>query len=177
MPKFSYSCGKEFEGEYTYLPYLLEVTVRLPAEELWKEVEQSVIDAKKGWLWATQYSQPHVDELPVRQGCDLHVDYQVPNLRDPKAPPIPLTYDYVLAEWKPEEMFYRYEGKGRHPFRGSGFVNVVPIDAGSCLLKWGGRYHFKTGDKKTEGVARGSVKYFFTFLMAVVDNIEKKTGW
>ena len=176
MHHYTYTCGKESDEEFTYLPYQLEVTVKLPAGEMWKEIETSFTDYKKGWMWATQFSQPRVDDLPLRSGVSLYLDYQVPNLKDPSAPPIDLVYDYDLAEWNQEEKFCRYEGKGRHPFRGGGFIDVDAVDENTCLLKWGGKYRYKTGDKSVEGVAKGAVRYFYTFLMAIVENIEKKTG-
>jgi hypothetical protein len=176
MHHYSYSWGKESDNEFTYLPYCLEVTVKLPAAAIWQEWVQSLTDHTKCWLWPTQFSQPKVPDLPLREGGGFMLTYQMPNYKDPTGPKMDLTYDYVMLEWKPQKMFCRYEGKGRHPFRGGGSVSVKAIDEESCKFVWEGRYRYKTGTKGMEGMASQSARYFNDFLIKAAENILRKTG-
>ena len=176
MHHYTYSWGKESEGDMTYLPYLLKVTVKLPAEEMWKEWERSITDVEKCWMWPTKYSKPRADEVPLRDGTTFHLDYQMPNYRDPDGPLLDLSYDYKMVKWRPEEMYCDYEGVGSHPFRGGAFVRVIAIDEEFCLLHWEGKYQYKTGEKGMVGMERNSARYFNAFLIAVAENIQDHTG-
>jgi hypothetical protein len=176
MHHYVYTWGKESDGEFTYYPYSLEVTVKLPAGELWKEWEQCFTDVDKSWLWPKEFSRPKFETLPPRSGAKFVLDYEMPNFKKPSAERTDITYDYEMEEWNPEGMSCKYVGVGRHVFRGGGQMTIKPIDENSCTFRWEGRYKYKP-EEGSKSLEYQFPRYFNTFLIKAAENIQEKTGY
>ncbi len=155
-------------------PFCFEITVPLPASEVWEEWITTLTDYHKSWFWPTRYSQPTVEDGIVAKGGRMILTYQIPNPHDPSRPDKNATYEFNILECKPDDMFFEYRATEGHPFlRGGGSLEVKPVDANISLLTWQGEYSHDADDPGK--IAQGDVFAFFLcqFFTATAQNVRK----
>ena len=177
MHNYTLKVTREVDEQYISFPFAFEVTVKLPAAELWQQWEETFADYTKSWLWPTQYSQPSLDAWPPEEGGLFTLTYQIPNPHDPSRPKKNATYQFNVLEWSTGDRRFSYRATDEHPFlTGGGTVRVAPLDEKTSYLVWEGRYRHSAGDPGKE--AQGDVFAFFlcNFFTATAQNIKKQVG-
>jgi len=178
MLNYSFEINRETDTDHVYFPFRFKSLVRLPARELWEEWLRTISGEEEGWLWPRKYTQPSVQPLPPQAGGLLLNSYRIPNPHDPSKPDKVTAYEFNIETCDSEAMKFRYRATDDHPFlEGGGTLTIVPVDEGSSLLKWKGKYrHAKNHDNSEK---QGDVFAFFicNFFTVLAQNIKSKVGF
>lgn len=178
MHNYTYSMTRNSDAEFIAFPFRFEITVNLPASELWQEWENTHSDHTKSWLWPLKFSQPSVEPCPAQKGGLLTLTYQIPNPHDSSKPPKNATYQFHILAWDPAKMYFKYAATDDHPFlQGGGALQISPLSEEQCSLVWEGEYRHVANDSSAE--AQGDVFVFFLaqFFNTLAQNVKKKVGF
>lgn len=175
MHDYTYSMTRNVDTGFISFPFRFEMTVHMPARELWQEWEDTHSNHSKSWLWPLKFSQPSVEPCPAKQGGLLTLTYQIPNPHDDSRPPKNATYQFHILAWDTEDMYFKYVATKDHPFlQGGGSLKISPLSEKSCSFVWEGEYRHQAGDQSAE--AQGDVFVFFLaqFFNTLAQNVKKK---
>ncbi len=130
---------KQVEGESVIIRFEVVLTSSRPPEDVWRALEQSLIDSKQSWIWPDEHSVMVARETPLRVGCLLITTYTMgtPDAPEDKAE---FTHEYTLAQYDPDAMLLEYRAQPEHPFQGGAVVRTVPQDGGGSEIRWVGTY-------------------------------------
>lgn len=178
MHNYTFSMTRESDDRFVSFPFDFTLTVRLPADEVWREVREGLVDHSTGWMWPTQYSQPSIATGRLALGSRLVLTYQIPNPNNPSGPKKNATYEFDIVGFDDEARRYEYRATADHPFlQGGGSVKVTPIGPHHSELKWVGMYRHISGHKGKE--AQGDVFAYFLgmFFTALAQNVKNRVGY
>ena len=147
---------------FTYRQY-----VGLPADDVFADLEQSLIDAEKSWIWPDQFSVHVPDSTPLREGVTFVTKYKMPDSSSGGV--AKYEYRYKLVRFDRESRCFEYRAEPGHPFPGGGGVaTVFPEGPDGCIFEWDGCYSH-TGNRSA--AEETFSWYFSTFFGAVEKNI------
>jgi hypothetical protein len=178
MHNYTFEINRESDPDHVYFPFRFQASVRLPARELWEEWLRTISGVEGSWLWPRRYTQPSVRPGPPQVGGLLLNSYRIPNPHDPSKPDKVTAYEFHIEICDNEAMKFKYRATDDHPFlEGGGTLTVVPVDEGSSLLRWNGKYRHANDHDYSE--KQGDVFAFFicNFFTVLAQNIKTAVGF
>lgn len=161
---------KEIEGRIISILFTYETRIELPADTVFREMEQALVDARASWLWPDEFSVHTPDEVPLREGVCFSTAYRMKNPQTGEVGEY--HYRYQLSQWKPEQRLFEYRAQKGHPFPGGGaVVTITEVDANTCMFKWEGLYQH---DGRRAGAEEIFSWYFSIFFGQLEKNIKAR---
>ncbi len=122
------------------LHFLAELELDETADAAFEQVVLGMTDSERSWLWPNEYEwSPERPVGGVHEGAVVKMMYQVPRFDRPGTAPVPTTYLYKLARYRPEERLLEYTTL-KHPLVGGAVINVEPVSAARSRINWVGHY-------------------------------------
>jgi len=151
---------REFEDGICSILFTYETRIELPADEVFADMEQMLVDSTKSWAWPDEYSVHTPDELPLREGVCFSTAYRMKNPTTGEVGEY--NYRYQLARYRPAERLFEYRAQKGHPFPGGGaVVTIEPLGDDVCLFKWDGVYTHNGNRAGAESIFSWYFSLFF----------------